>query len=250
MDCRVSVVLGLGLLVGAGCTPSATTSAARDAQPVEVEPSAGQKRQTQAQIYVAAGDFCLREAEAPGKADADRQQLIEQARRSYRQALKSESQCLAAYRGMARSYLAEGKPAQAISAYRDCLKAHPKDAAVWYELGMAHGRLKQWEEAVEALEKACDYDPDNRQFANMLGYALAEVGAYEQSLACFRHTVGEARAHYALAKLLLRTDKPDLCRQQLNLALRADPTFKDAVTMLKQLDGSGLVPVQFQEPSH
>jgi tetratricopeptide (TPR) repeat protein len=220
---------------------------------VDVEPTAAQKRQTQVQVHVAAGDFCVREAEAPGKADTDRQQLIEQARRSYRQALRLDRNCLGAHCGLARAYLAEGKAAQAIDAYTACLKAHPKNAVVWYELGMAHKRLKQWQETVEALVKACELDPDNRLFANMLGFALAQVGAYEQSLACFRRTVGEARAHYALAKLLRYTDKPDLCRQQLNMALRADPTFKDAVTMLQQLDGSEqpsnpLVQVEYQQP--
>lgn len=253
MDCRIAIALGLGLLAGAaGCTPSAVTYGARDAQAVEVEPTAKQKRQTQIQMHVAAGNFYLCEAEAPGKTDAGKGQAVEQARRSYRQALRIERNCLAAQCGLARAYLIEGKPAQAIEAYNDCLKSHPKDAMVWYELGLAHGRLRQWQPAVEALGRAVELDADNRRFANMLGYALAEIGAYDDSLACFRRTVGEARAHFALAKLLVKTNKQDLGREQLHLALRADPTFKEAADMLVQLDRPGqasspLVPAQYQQ---
>lgn len=253
MDCRVAVGLGLSLLVGAaGCTPSASMSGAREAQHVEVEQTPSQKRVTQAQVYVAAGDFYLREAESPDKTEADKGQLVEQGRRAYRNAIAVQRNCLTAQLGMARAYLIEGKAAPAIQVYNDCLKAHPKDAVVWYEMGMAHARLKQWKRAVEALARAVELDADNRRFTNMLGYALAETGAYEDSLDCFRRTVGEARAHFALAKFLVKTNKPDLGREQLHLALRADPTFKEATTMLKRLDtpsqdANPLVQVQFQQ---
>lgn len=253
MDCRIAVVLGLGLLTGAaGCTPSATTSLSRDTEPVQVEPTAAQKRQTQTRVLVAAGDYCLHDAEIAEKPEAEKVQLVEKARRSYRQALKLEPSCLAAQCGLARACLIEHQPARAIEAYHVCLKDHPKDAVLWFELGMAHGRLGQWRPAVEALGKAVELDVDNRRFTNMLGFALAETGDYEDSLACFRRTVGEARAHFALAKLLLRTNKQDLCRQQLHLALRADPTFQDASVMLVKLDGGSpptnpVAPAKYQQ---
>ena len=185
MDCRVALV-GLGLLAGAaGCTPSALLSGSREpSRPLEVEPSAKVQRQQKARAYVAFGDFRLREGDAPGKAVPEKHRSVEEARRAYRQALEIDRDCLEAHVGLARAFSVEGNHARAINAYQACLKMRPNEAVLWYELGMAHKRLKAWPEAAKALEKAVELDPDKRQYVYTLAYSLAGAGAYDKSLAC------------------------------------------------------------------
>lgn len=254
MDCRVSVVVGLGLLAGAaGCTPSALMSNSREtSRPLEVEPSAKVQRQQQSRAYVAFGDFRLREGDAPDKAEPDKRRMVEEARRAYRQALEIDRNCLEAHVGLARAFSVEGNHAQAIEAYQACLKTRPNDAVLWYELGMAHKRLKAWPEAVKALAKAVELDPDKRQYVYTLAYSLAGAGEYDRSLACLRHSANEGRAHYNLARILHGMQKDEVCRQHLYLALQADPTLKDAADFLVRLEGgeqspNQLVPAQYQQ---
>lgn len=252
MDCRVSLVLGLGILAGAaGCTPSATTSGVTESTSAKVVAPAG-KRKPKPETCVAFGDFSLRESMVPGKTQAEQRLMREQARSAFRQALTLDPNCLEAHRGLAQAYLAENDCEHAVGAYQTILKAHPRDAATWYALGMTYSRHKDWVQAVTALKRATEFDPTNRQFGTSLGFCLARAGTYAESLAVFRPLVGEARAHYNLARMLDHTQQQALSRQHLQLALRADPTLKEAQELLARLDGaptgtSAVVPARYEQ---
>ena len=95
--------------------------------------------------------------------------------------------------------------------------AAPDEAVLWYELGMTHSRRKEWERALEALNRAAELDPDNRRYNLTLGHCLSRAGAYDQDFACFRKTLGEAQAHYRVARMMHHMKQYDLSRQQLQL---------------------------------
>jgi len=263
MDCRVSLVLGLGLglLGGAGCTPSPfgasgssaqVAEAAKPAEPAPKKQKDRHKRKPMAGSCVAYGDFRLKEALAPGKSEAEQRQMLDSARRAYREALQIDPKCLAAHRGLAQVALAEGDHPRAVGAYQAMLKVWPKEASLWYDLGMVHGRAKEWQPATAALTKACELEPASRQYAHTLGYCLARAGAYEQSLACFRRVDGEARAHYNVARMLLHMKQHDLARQHLALALHQEPEMKEAQELLAQVNAGAksagpVLPVQYEQ---
>jgi len=132
------------------------------------------------------------------------------------------------------------------------VKVLPHEPLLWYDLGMAHGRNKEWQPAVDALAKACDLAPGDRHYVHSLGYCLARAGAYDQSVDCFRQVDGEARAHYNVARMLLQMNQTELGRQHLQLALKIEPELKEAKEELARAEAgrptnSAVVPVQFEQ---
>jgi tetratricopeptide (TPR) repeat protein len=195
------------------------------------------KRKPQPETCVALGRLAEEAANQPGRPPADQQQLREQARKAYQQALDLEPNHVPALAALARLYATAGDYGRAVPAYRKAVKVQPKDAALWYDLGMCHARHKQWEPALVNLRAAVELDPENRQYGNALGFCLARAGCYEESLACFRRSVGEAGAHYNLARMLHHVNQEELSKQHLRLALQAKPDLAPAEQLLAELEG-------------
>jgi tetratricopeptide (TPR) repeat protein len=260
MDGRASVVLALGLLTGVlGCNPQGplplVSSTAEPPKPVapatDLPPADGRPKKAHASTFVAAGELAEKGSQDAARTPADRANMLEQARKAYLQAIATDPNYLPAHTALANLYLTQGDQERCFAAYQKVLKAHPKEASLWYGLGMCYSRLKRWDEAVANLRKAHELDPDNRPYANTLGYCLARAGRYEESLGCFRELVGEAQAQYNLARMLHHLKRDDLSRQHLQLALRAEPQLAPARQLLAQLNGaapaaSGVVPASHQ----
>ncbi len=256
MDCRASLLLGLGLLAGtAGCTPTSfvkpsEAQSAKAEKPAETKKLA--KRKPSAEACVTFGDFLLKEATGGKRSEVEQRQMLDQARRAYQQALEINPKYLPAHRGLAQVYLAEGDSERAFTSYQASLKVFPQEPLLWYDLGLAHGRNKEWQPAVDALAQACDLAPGDRRYVHALGYCLARAGAYDQSVDCFRRVDSEARAHYNVARMLLQMNQTELGRQHLQLALKIEPELKEAKELLARADaghGSAItvVPVQFEQ---
>jgi tetratricopeptide (TPR) repeat protein len=262
MDCHKSLFLTLGLLgsAAAGCqhqvqsvplpsaqayntTPTPPPATVAVTTNVTAKPADLPKRQPRPATCVAFGDFLAREANSAEQSAVQKQQLREQARKAYQQALTLDEKYLPALQELAVLYVAMDDHAHAVGTLQKALQFYPQDAKLWYELGMCHSRQKEWQPALEALGKAVERDPENRQYVNTLGYALARAGRYDESLACFGRVNGEAKAHYNLARMLRHMDQPELTRQHLELALQKDPELADAKSLLGEMNGAAQ-PVQ------
>lgn len=240
MDCRRSVVLALALLTGAlGCSLRKPSPLPPLPGPTDdmVPQRQLTSRQPKAKTCVAIGQLKESEAEAPQRAPNECEALREQALKAYQQALQLDPKNLQAAQALARLYSTRGDADKALATYQKALKAHPKEPAIWFEAGMCHARKKDWEPAIRSLRKAVELDPENRQCAHILGYTLACAGQYDESLACFQRTDGEAMAHFNLARMLHRMERFDLSRQQLQLALQKDPQLTAAQAMLAHYEG-------------
>ncbi len=194
------------------------------------------KRTPLPETCVKYGAWHEHEALAPGRSPLQQEQMRDQARKLYQQALGIDPKYLPASLALAHLYASMGQPERAISTYRKALETHQQAAILWYELGMCYARQKEFEPALAHLRKAFELDPEERQFGNGLGFCLAFAGEYEESLIAFRKVVGEARAHYQLAQMLHRQNRDDLSRHHLQLALRADPRLTEAQQLLGELD--------------
>jgi tetratricopeptide (TPR) repeat protein len=247
MDCRKSFWAGLVLLSAlTGCTPQlplVSPSAAPDDETG--------KRQPRPATCVSYGDLLTQEASAPTRTPEAAQSLRDQARKSYQHALSLDAKCLDARRGLARVWLLDGQFDRAVAEFTKATQIAPKDASVWYELGMCYNRQKQWRPALEALGRAVELDPDNRQYNTILGYTYARAGGYDQALACFERCGSEGKAHYNLARMLLHLNQEDLARQHLMTAVQREPNLAAAQQLLAELDNksspSGLSTVGFEE---
>jgi tetratricopeptide (TPR) repeat protein len=267
MDCHKLLSWGLVAALGAaGCqhakppgggaqpaAPSYTamttngTRVAADGTPIKPAPELP-KRQPKPETCVALADWKAGEARAAKCPAVSRQQFREQARLEYEQAITQDHKCVPAYVGLARLYADMQDPAHELETYQKGLKALPKEAALWYEVGLCQGRRKEWGPAVESLRKAAELQPDNQHYANALGYGLARAGQFDEALACFQRVNGEGRAHYKLARMLDHLGQKDLARRHLELALENDPRLTEAQDLLREMgQGEGVKPAGYTE---
>jgi tetratricopeptide (TPR) repeat protein len=262
MDRRASLVLALGLAAGAlGCTPRGSLPVvSADAQPAPAPPevvdqlpvSDGKPHKPHASTFVAAGRLAENTAEDPKRPPANREFLLEQARKAYQQAIATDPDCVPAYQALAGLYLKQRDYDRAVATYQKALQGHPKESALWFELGMCYSRQRQWDPAVANLRQAVALDPENRPYVNTLGFCLARAGKVDESVACFQKIAGPAQAHYNVARMLHHLKQDELSREHLRLALRADPQLAAAKQLLDQLDGrvaAGVVQVTGIEPT-
>src|SRR5262245_57397754 len=201
------------------------------------------RRKPKASTCVAFGDFRVSDVRTAPRSDAERKHLLDQAREAYKEALEIDPKCAAAHRGLAQVALLERDEEQALVSLRAALELAPREAALWYELGMIHSRRKEWDPALDALNRAAEIDPANKKYAMTMGHCLARAGAYDQAYHCFRSVVGEARAHYNVARMMHHMKQPELSRQQVQLALQKEPDLVQAKQLLAQLD-AGALPTQ------
>src|SRR5581483_2356438 len=112
-------------------------------------------------------------------------------------------------------------------------------------------RQKSWDPAIQSLTKAVEYDPENREYINMLGHTLSRTGRYQESLAVFSRSYGEAKAYYNVARMLQHLGQAELSKQYVQAALQKDPTLEPAQGLLAQLEGrapSNIQRVGYSEP--
>jgi tetratricopeptide (TPR) repeat protein len=249
MDCRRSLKLAcLGLAsfsswLAGGCfwSPPQVVTTQQVASPtaqatVEVkQDDEATKQKKHAASCVAGAEMLRIEANAPKYTQAQRDDFRERAKKGYEQALRLEPKNAAAQLGIARLHFDANEHDLAVAAYQKALKQNPKDLTLLYELGMIHARSKEWDKAVVHLKAAYDISPDNKECATTLGHCLARSGRIDEALDVFRKTVGEAKAHFNVARMLHHLNQNELCRHHLELALRADPQLVEARDMLLQL---------------
>jgi tetratricopeptide (TPR) repeat protein len=225
--------------MGSGCASETSLPLVSNTPPPirsESRKDNGSDRNPQASTCVAFGDFHLKGAAGEGHTAIQKDQILDQARKAYQQALKLDPKYVPAYRGLAQTYEQLGDHDRVVAAYQSGLKANPAEPSLWFELGMYHARKKQWQPAVENLKKASELDSENRTYGDMLAYTLARAGRYDESYECFKKGVGEARAHYNVARMLCHMKENDLAREHLKLALKANPDLAPARQVLAELD--------------
>lgn len=239
MECRKSLVVGVGLLCGSlGCAlPQAMlTPAGPPAQaPVADAPPVG-KHKPKAETFVALGDYRESEAGQPNIAPQQQRDLHEQARKAYLKALEIDPSYLPAFTAMARLHSALHEHGKAVECYHKALKLHPEEAAVWFELGVCHSRNKEWAPALENLRQAVKLDPDNRPYATTFGFCLARAGKYDEAVEVFTKLDGKAAAYYKVARMAHHVKQDDLSLEMLRRALMEKPDFTEAHQLLQTLE--------------
>jgi hypothetical protein len=89
---------------------------------------------------------------------------------------------------------------------------------------------------------ATQLDPENTMYNTMLGFGLARSGRYDECLALFTRTQGEAKAHYNLARMLKHVNRVAESKHHLRLALQADPELEPAHELLAAIESGKDVP--------
>ena len=126
----------------------------------------------------------------------------------------------------------------------------PNDAGLWSELGAAQARAKDWPAAIGSLNRAVQIDPGNKTMETRLGLTLARAGRYEEALNILAKVMPEAEARYNVARMMRHNNETVAAETQLQLALKADPSFEAAREMLGgQATGYGVQQANYQRPA-
>jgi tetratricopeptide (TPR) repeat protein len=164
---------------------------------------------------------------------ADRAEMLADARRGYELVLKADPKHAGALLGLARYYARVGQKEDAVSAYKNYLAQCPKDVAVVREVALTHADWKDWAQAAVWCELALKIDPECRDTKLTLGLCLAFGGRCEDGCAVLRQIMPEPQARLNVAGVLLAQGKTDARDAQLRLALKADPTYRPALDLLR-----------------
>lgn len=260
MDCRYSYLLAALLGGTAGClhqdTAPNTGLANKANAPATTESPApnnsedkprvhylGRTEQPKPSTCVAVGKYQESLTNNPDRSPAEVEQFREEARKQYQRAIDLDSSYLPAYQALAQLYETLGDYERATKTYQKALKKHPKDASLWFEVGMCQARHKEFDPSLASLRKATELEPDNRQYAKTLGLCLARAGRYDESYACLKKVVGDAQAHYDLGRMLLHLDQNEAGKRQIEMAAQADPQFGPAQEFLAALEGRSEQPL-------
>jgi tetratricopeptide (TPR) repeat protein len=244
MDCLRASSVFCALCVGlAGCSSSSKWIAGKgDIGDDEVGKNSKDvagvlsgKGKVKPETCVAMADVRVHMALDPSRTPAEREQLSEQARQFYQKAIELDSKCVPAHKGLVRLYVNLGDKERAQTAFHKALTLAPKDAGLWYDLGIYQARLRDWPASVESLHAAVQLDPDNRIYCKTLGFTLARAGQAEEGYAWLAKAMPEAQARLNLARMLYQTHQDQACADQLVLALRADPQSGEARQMLEAM---------------
>ena len=164
----------------------------------------------------------LKEADADsdaGKKNPEMQaQLRDEARQAYLFAIKLDPNYLDAQRSIGKLYAKTGDFERAFDTFKKAIDKHPKDANLWYDLGLCHARQKNFSESIRCLTRAVELDPQNRDCVKMLGISLAWTGKVDQGLAYLTRVQGPAMAHFNIACMFDQKLQPDMAKQHCQLA--------------------------------
>jgi len=109
--------------------------------------------------------------------------------------------------------------AAAVAAFEEALRLDPRRVDSWLELGMAHGRLKHWDEAITANKRALELDPANVKGHHNLGNIYFRKGDFEAAAASYARVLELDPNHILSAFHLGWT------LRQINRAAEAEQAF-------------------------
>ena len=140
----------------------------------------------------------------------------------------------------AAALLAQKRYEEAEAAYRAAIEASPRDAALYFGLGIALWELGRYEEAERAQRAALALQPDSAEAHYELGNALNLQSRYEEAQAAFERAIALrpklAEAHTNLARVLLELRRPEDAVARSRRALSLTPAHWPSHAVL----GNGL----------
>jgi Flp pilus assembly protein TadD len=127
---------------------------------------------------------------------------------------------------------------EATQLYERALAAAPENALVLNDLGLFRARRGEWDLALEALNKAVQFDQKNARYRNNLAAVLVQTGRVEEAVAVLRVVHPEPVAQYNIGYLLYLQRDFDRATWHFRQASQQAPTFTAAREMLEQIEQS------------
>ena len=188
------------------------------------------------ETLVALADVQLAAAFEEKTAPSSREGLLDMARQGYQKALQIDPKNKQALLALANFYTKIGDKERALETYKKYMTLNPKDAEVAHKVAMASASWKDWVGAVGWCDKALQLDPENMTYRKTKAFCLARGGLWEESFKILCQIMPEAQARYDIACVMAHQNQMDACRRQLELSMKADPSYAPAQEFLAGLD--------------
>jgi tetratricopeptide (TPR) repeat protein len=204
--------------------------------PVEVVSEPTRQGPANPETYAVLANVQVESAYNEETAPASREALLDQARQGYQKALQIDPKNKTALLGLAKYYVRLGEREKAVETYKKYFAANPRDKEVAHEVALAHAQWKDWIGAAAWCEFALKIDPESLSIRKTMAFCLARAGKWEEGFAVMCQVMPEAQARYLMARVLEHQKQPEASRTQLQLAIKADPTYAPAREFLVELD--------------
>lgn len=151
----------------------------------------------------------------------------------WQEVIDHQPQNFVAHAGLGDLYLrdADQRP-QAIGAYKEALKFNSDHLAARANLGRAYILVGQFQNAIDVLKETAKSHPDYREAVNSLGVAYARAGQLEEAVNTFEPLLKKepdyAAAHANLGMALLDLNRGADAAEHLQRALQLQPDDTDS----------------------
>ena len=234
--------LAMVIAVAASCAGCVTQTKTLPASPEtlgKIKEIEVPKRDAKPTTWVAVGELREAAADNPKLTSQEKNNLREEARNAYQQALKLDPKCIAAHIHLANLYLGQDDPVRAVAVYQQAVQQNPQTAQLWYEKGTIHAQRKEFGPALECLGKAHDLEPQTRIYATQYGLCLALREQPREAVKALASVMNLAEANFYVARMMEQIHQPDQCRQYLQATLAERPGHAGALKLLADLNGTG-----------
>jgi tetratricopeptide (TPR) repeat protein len=138
----------------------------------------------------------------------------------------------------------DGKLHEVEPLLRDYLKAHPKSARAYYDLGYVCFRTHDLTASVEALARSLELEVNNAEAHKILGLDLTMIGRYDEAQLEMEQAVrlkpDSAEIHYFLGRIHYTRNAFPLAKHEFEEAIRLDPSYMKAYDNLGlTMEGAG-----------
>jgi len=161
---------------------------------------------------------------------------LDEARKMYQEILNYDGKNIDAFRGLTRIYIVQRDFNRANATIQKASELHPKNVQIYGDWAIVYSKQNDFSGAIQKLNKAREIDPENQEIMKALGVNLVCAGQVDQGIDILSRARGRAAAHYYVACLYKRTNRPDEARRHVQMALEANPGFNDARALLTELD--------------
>jgi tetratricopeptide (TPR) repeat protein len=144
--------------------------------------------------------------------------------------------------GYGYGLLEEGRPVEAVQAFKDAMRLNPRLIAPYYALGYTLAREGHDSEALGFFNEVVRKDPYFAAGYNAIGSELAKAGNFVEAVPYFEKTLtlrpDHDRAQFNLALALSELGRQDEAAAHYRQALRLNPDFSQARQNLAALTAS------------
>ncbi|HBB88783.1 MAG TPA: hypothetical protein DC047_14320 [Blastocatellia bacterium] len=138
---------------------------------------------------------------------------------AYKIAIRLDPNFAPAYGGLGNAYFNSGKWDEGLAAFKEQVRLEPKSAEAQYDLGYAYNAMGRHGEAFAPLVRATSLDPGYAEAYYGIGYAYLRGADFEKSISFFKSAIrlqaGYADAHYGLGQALMRMGQADAANEQV-----------------------------------